>query len=566
MKKILAILICITMLVVTFVACDEPITFEDLSDATNAEQGDDSQNTDKVEESDDTKATEEDSKATEEDKKDEEKPLEPLPESSKGLWFELNEDGKGYTLMGNFDCKSSNLVVGQYDGLPVTAISPTFRMYDFTGSITIGHSVTELHAENFVGISPFLTNITVQEGNPAYQGTGNCLIETATRTMILGSRSSVIPDDGSVTTIGENAFRNLNGLMSIVIPDSVTVIENNAFDCCDSLKSVVLSKNLKSIGDCAFEDTEISGDLVIPEGVTYVGKYAFLSASISSVTIPSTLKKIEEGTFCWTPLKNVTFSSGLTTIGKSAFAQCSVLESIVIPEGVTTIEEDAFASCPDLKNLSIPNSLKKVPTMTTMLMSCRKVVYNEYCGGLYLGNDTNPYVCLIRRISSSTPLTEIHPETRIVNGGLSGLKGDVFIPKNVHWISEEALYNRKDVTSLKVDKDNPVYYSEANCIIERATGTLVLGIDSSVIPDDENITVVGERALSCLEATEIDIPKNYKEFRKAAFAYCSNLETINYAGTMAEWKAIEKGEYWNEGTKDYTVRCIDGDIAKADDI
>ena len=92
MKKILAILICITMLVVTFVGCDTTVSFDDQFDAPDTDDIESGKNTDKVEESDDTKATEEDSKATVEDKKDEEKPLEPLPESSKGLWFELNED------------------------------------------------------------------------------------------------------------------------------------------------------------------------------------------------------------------------------------------------------------------------------------------------------------------------------------------------------------------------------------------------------------------------------------------------------------------------------------------
>lgn len=46
----------------------------------------------------------------------------------------------------------------------------------------------------------------------------------------------MIPDDGSVTTIGQTAFSGCTGLMSITIPDSVTTIYDGAFN--NSLKDV----------------------------------------------------------------------------------------------------------------------------------------------------------------------------------------------------------------------------------------------------------------------------------------------------------------------------------------
>ena len=48
--------------------------------------------------------------------------------------------------------------------------------------------------------------ICVEKGNAVYHSRGNCLIETARKFLVLGCNNSVIPDDGSVVTIGPYAF------------------------------------------------------------------------------------------------------------------------------------------------------------------------------------------------------------------------------------------------------------------------------------------------------------------------------------------------------------------------
>ena len=71
--------------------------------------------------------------------------------------------------------------------------------------------------------------IRVAAGNAAYHSVGDCLVETATKTLILGCKNSVIPKDGSVTSIGISAFWGCTSLTSIEIPDSITIIESSAF-------------------------------------------------------------------------------------------------------------------------------------------------------------------------------------------------------------------------------------------------------------------------------------------------------------------------------------------------
>ena len=64
------------------------------------------------------------------------------------------------------------------------------------------------------------------------------MIETTRKILVLGCKSSVIPADGSVTSIGYRAFSGCSGLTSIEIPNSVTSISSYAFEGCSSLTSI----------------------------------------------------------------------------------------------------------------------------------------------------------------------------------------------------------------------------------------------------------------------------------------------------------------------------------------
>lgn len=85
-----------------------------------------------------------------------------------------------------------------------------------------------------------LVDITVHPDNSTFDSRDNCnaIIETATKTLVLGRKASTIPS--TVTTIGANAFNNCRGLTSIVIPASVTSIQDNAFYGCYDLRSIFL--------------------------------------------------------------------------------------------------------------------------------------------------------------------------------------------------------------------------------------------------------------------------------------------------------------------------------------
>ena len=47
-----------------------------------------------------------------------------------------------------------------------------------------------------------------------------------------------------------------------------------------------------------------------------------------------------------------------------------------------------------------------------------------------------------------------------------------------------------------------------------------------------------------------------------AFSGCSSLTSIQFGGTVEQWKSIYFGSSWNYNTGSYTITCTDGTVAE----
>ena len=262
------------------------------------------------------------------------------------------------TTIGNwaFDGCSSLTSVTIPDSVTTIGSSAFSGCSGLTG-VTIPNSVTTIGSSAFSDCSS-LTSITIPNSVT--------VIEWGVFSGCSNLTSVAIPD--SVTAIGNYAFSGCSSLTSVTIPDSVTAIAFSAFSRCSSLTSVTIPDSVTTIGDGAFSSCdslqEFSGKFASEDGRCLVIEgvlNSFAPAGITGYTIPDSVTTIGSSAFSdCSSLTSVTIPDSVTTIGSSAFSGCSSLTSITIPNNVTAIGEWAFYSCGNLTSVTIPNSVSAI--------------------------------------------------------------------------------------------------------------------------------------------------------------------------------------------------------------
>ena len=245
-------------------------------------------------------------------------------------------------------------------------------------SITIPASVISI-GEAVLASCSSLTSINVQPGNTEYCSAGNCLVEISSKTLISGCNTSVIPNDGSITSIGCRAFNECDDLMFVTIPDGVTSIGDHAFSWSDDLTSVTIPESVTRIGEYAFHQCqkllEVINHSKIPlePGTSDNGSVALHAIEVHDE--PS--KIVNQNGYLFYSYAGVNYLIGYDgtdtqlnlpqayngqkyEVYRYAFYRCNEMTSITIPDSVTRIGEYAFCACYNAMSLTIGNGVKVI--------------------------------------------------------------------------------------------------------------------------------------------------------------------------------------------------------------
>ena len=346
--------------------------------------------------------------------------------------------------------------------------------YDNVGTYDVANGVTLYHATNYeyiyggedVIFYDDSVNFVISDGVLTKYNGSQKYVEIPAEVTSIGANAfknndyiiSVAFPDG-LTSIGDNAFYDCDNLAAVVMPDSVTTIGNSAFDSCDNLGYLYLSSELTEIGRYAFANCASLTDFLLPSKISILNVGAFHNCdSITSISIPSTLNKaytdsytgvggtkyygvfsgcdnLEHATFsdkCTAVIDNIFFRcNGLkkvdipntvTSIGNRSFEECISLEQITIPESVTTIGSSAFYNCNSLTEIGIPDGVKVISKNT--FYNCQSIKKVRLPNTITLINSRAFYNC-----------------DALVN---------INIPENVIAIDDSAFNNCDSLTAIKM--------------------------------------------------------------------------------------------------------------------
>ena len=431
-----------------------------------------------------------------------------------GIWYDFNSSTK--TASVTYRGSAYDRYEGEYSGAVVIPETVTYNGTTY--------SVTNIGGDAFAGCSS-LTSVTI----------GNSVTSIGEWAFLNCSSLTSVTIPNSVTSIGDNAFRYCSSLTSVTIPNSVTSIGDYAFYECSSLTSVTIPNSVTSIGKWVFADCSSLTSVTIPNSVTSIGGQAFLNcSSLTSVTIPNSVTSIGYAAFAsCSSLTSVTIPNSVTSIGDYAFDGCSSLTSVtinsgaivskdysydsnishifgskvteyIIGESVTSIGESAFYDCSSLTSVTIPNSVTSIGS--SAFYGCSSLTKTNYTG------DIADWCNIKFGSSSANPMYYSH--NFYIND--QEIK-DLVIPESVTSIGDRAFYSCSSLTSVTIGESvtSIGYYAFRNCS----------SLTSVTIPN--SVTSIGDDAFyECSSLTSVTIGESVTSIGDDAFYGCSSLTSV----------------------------------------
>ena len=202
-------------------------------------------------------------------------------------------------------------------------------------------------------------------------------------------------------------------------------------------------------------------------------------------------------------IKSVTIEYGVTSIGGSAFKDCSQIESISIPNSVSQIGTYAFSECKRLESIIIPdNVLFGILEYTfSGCSNLKRVVIGEKVTSI------DQYA-----FSSCTSLEEI------------------VIPDSVTSIASNAFNYCESLTDIRIPDSVTSLGAQ---VFQYCTNLKTVTFSNSMT------SINYGNFNGCTNLQSIIIPSSIKRIANSAFSECENLTDIYYLGTLEEWENVQ---------------------------
>ena len=339
-------------------------------------------------------------------------------------------------------------------------------------------------------------------------------------------------------------------MTKIVIPASVTSIDSEAFDYCDKLKSF-------EVDSANTVYTTTGGGVLFTKDVKTVVRYP-RGRTDTSFTVPSQVTTIGQSAF-WncSYLKNINLPSNIETINQWAFCRCENVECITVPEKVSYVGKYAFAAMTNLKYVSIN---AKAPRIMDYSFNSTNGITDFTYNGSYtewensgwklidalnkddIGNYLNQKVenkAFKGFTTSGTSLSIASFVTSIASGAFSenNSMASIGLPKSLVSYQVDVFDKCENLQSFFIDEDAANFKTVDGVLYSKDGKTLwryPINKSGKSYTIASGVTKVGNSAFyKSKNLTSVKMPNTVVTLAPYAFGAAGSLESVNLSTSLA---------------------------------
>lgn len=434
-----------------------------------------------------------------------------------------------------------------------TAIN-TIGDHAFTGcsaltAISLPAGLSNIGANPFINCTA-LTHIAFYGTSNRYCVVNNVLFNRDKTILIaypdgLTDQEYTVP--ATVTSIGKSAFMGARNLFFVNLPEGLEEIGDEAF-AVSAIGSVDIPASVKSIGYNPWYSngslTTITvaggsqsdyfkvqdgwlitadgkrlistpwrnpGAVTIPDGVEEIDDYALFYQRVTTVTFPSSLRRIGQSAFySCSSLSAATFNEGLEVIDRMAF-QYTGLKSVVLPSSTKRLGIQAFSSCSAMTELSLNDDLEQIGI--NAFLNCNGLTSVSIPGTVNsFGIDAFAQCMGLQKVEIGEGVTEIPEGCFLLCTALT----DVTLPSSLRVIGRSAFDTTLALTTIDIPE---------GCERLNTAAFQGAGLESLTLP--ASVKTIADLSVSWMEQLTSFTATGLEEIQPFAIHYNYILDDIN---------------------------------------